>query len=200
MVQTDGAALNMRSGPGTGFDKVATLSNGAVVDIVGIDTGWYKITYNDKTGYVSSDYMITVKDSAGSRGDATAAAATSDLGSQIVAYAKQFLGTPYVYGANGPNSFDCSGFTKYVYSHFGYTLTRTATDQLSNGTSVTKDQLQPGDLVFFKYNTSKPVSHVGIYIGGNQFVHASTPTVGVIVSDMDSAYYGTGFVGARRLA
>ena len=119
MVQTDGAALNMRSGPGTGFDKVATLSNGAVVDIVGIDTGWYKITYNDKTGYVSSDYMITVKDSAGSRGDATAAAATSDLGSQIVAYAKQFLGTPYVYGANGPKSFDCSGFTKYVYSHFG---------------------------------------------------------------------------------
>ena len=194
MVQTDGATLNMRSGPGTGFDKVATLSNGAVVDIVGIDTGWYKITYNDKTGYVSSDYMITVKDSAGSRGDATAAAATSDLGSQIVAYAKQFLGIPYVYGANGPNSFDCSGFTKY-----GYTLNRTATDQLSNGTSVTKDQLQPGDLVFFKYNTSKPVSHVGIYIGNGQFIHASTNSYAVQIDDLTTGHYNRVYVYGRHV-
>ena len=199
MVQTDGAALNMRSGPGTGFDKVATLSNGAVVDIVGIETGWYKVTYNDKTGYVSSDYMITVKDSAGSRGDATAVAATSDLGSQIVAYAKQFLGTPYVYGANGPNSFDCSGFTKYVYSHFGYTLNRTATDQLSNGTSVTKDQLQPGDLVFFKYNTSKPVSHVGIYIGSGQFIHASTNSYAVQIDDLTTGHYTRVYVYGRHV-
>ena len=73
---------------------------------------------------------------------------------------------------------------------------------MSNGTSVSMSELQPGDLVFFLKSGSgaSRASHVGIYIGGNQFVHASTPTVGVIVSDMDSAYYGTGFVGARRLA
>ena len=121
------------------------------------------------------------------------------MGSQIVAYAKQFLGTPYVYGANGPNSFDCSGFTKYVYSHFGYTLNRTATDQLSNGTSVTKDQLQPGDLVFFKYNTSKPVSHVGIYIGSGQFIHASTNSYAVQIDDLTTGHYNRVYVYGRHV-
>ena len=79
-------------------------------------------------------------------------------------------------------------------------MNRTASSQMDNGVPVDRSQLQPGDLVFFnKGNPSKRATHVGIYIGGNQFIHASTPTVGVIVSDMDSAYYGTGFVGARRL-
>ena len=104
----------------------------------------------------------------------------------MVAYAKQFLGTPYVYGGNGPNSFDCSGFTKYVYAHFGVTLNRTATDQLANGASVSKSQLQPGDLVFFKANTTKPVSHVGIYIGGGQMIHCATYGVGVIIGPVQS--------------
>ena len=92
-VSTDGAVLNVRSGPGTGYAKVTTLSNGTVVQITGIDNGWYKITYNGTSGYVSSDYMITVKSSAGSRGDATTTTASSSLGQQIVDYAKQFLGT-----------------------------------------------------------------------------------------------------------
>ena len=106
------------------------------------------------SGYVSSDYMVTCKDSAGSRGDDTVAAAATSLGQQVADYAKQYLGVPYVYGGNGPNSFDCSGFTSYVYRHFGYTINRTASTQLSNGVSVSKSELQPGDLVFFKYNIS----------------------------------------------
>ncbi|BDF71931.1 hypothetical protein CE91St41_29120 [Oscillospiraceae bacterium] len=199
LVQTDGATLNMRSGPGTSYDKVAVLSNGAVVDIVGIDSGWYKVSYKGSTGYVSSEFMITVKDSAGSRGDGTVAAADTSMGQQIVDYAKQFLGTPYSWGGNGPNSFDCSGFTKYVYAHFGYTLNRTATDQLSNGTSVSKGELQVGDLVFFKANTSKPVSHVGIYIGGGQFIHASTNTYTVKIDNLDSGYYSRVYVYGRHV-
>lgn len=199
LVQTDGATLNMRSGPGTGYEKVAVLSNGTVVDIVGIDSGWYKVSYKGSTGYVSSEFMITVKDSAGSRGDGTAAAADSSTGQQIVDYAKQFLGVPYSWGGNGPNSFDCSGFTKYVYAHFGYTLNRTATDQLSNGTSVSKDELQVGDLVFFKANTSKPVSHVGIYVGGGQFIHASTNTYTVRIDDLNSGYYSRVYVYGRHV-
>ena len=199
LVQTDGATLNMRSGPGTSYDKVAELSNGAVVDIVGIDSGWYKVSYKGSTGYVSSEFMVTVKDSAGSRGDGTVAAADTSMGQQIVDYAKQFLGTPYSWGGNGPNSFDCSGFTKYVYAHFGYTLNRTATDQLSNGTSVSKGELQVGDLVFFKANTSKPVSHVGIYIGGGQFIHASTNTYTVKIDNLDSGYYSRVYVYGRHV-
>ena len=143
--------------------------------------------------------MLTAKDSAGSRGDGTVAAPSSSLGQQVVDYAKQYLGTPYVYGGNGPNSFDCSGFTKFVYKHFGYTLNRTATDQLSNGVSVSRSDLQPGDLVFFKYNTSKPVSHVGIYIGEGQFIHASTNTYSVKIDSMNSGHYDRVFVYARRI-
>ena len=200
LVQADGSTLNVRSGAGTDYDKVATLSDGAVVTIVGVDNGWYKITTSGgTTGYVSSDYMVTCKDSAGSRGDGTAVAASSGLGQQVVDYAKQYLGTPYVYGGNGPSSFDCSGYTSYVYRHFGYTLNRTASGQLSNGTSVSKSELQPGDLVFFRYNTSKAASHVGIYIGGGQFIHASTNTYTVKIDTLTSGHYANVYVGARRL-
>ena len=127
LVQSQGSPLNVRSGPGTSYGKVTSLNNGAVVNIVGIDNGWYKISTNGVTGYVSSDYMVTCKDSAGSRGDgatAVATASSSSLGQQVVDYAKQYLGCPYVYGGNGPSSFDCSGYTSYVYRHFGYMLVR----------------------------------------------------------------------------
>lgn len=200
LVETDGSPLNMRSGPGTDYSKVTSLNDGAVVTIVGIDNGWYKVkTSGGSVGYVSSDYMVTCKDSAGSRGDGTAVAASSGLGQQVVDYAKQYLGTPYVYGGNGPNSFDCSGFTSYVYRHFGYTLNRTATGQLSNGVSVSKSELQPGDLVFFKSGGSKPVSHVGIYVGGGQFIHASTNTYEVRYDNLTSGYYNNVYVYARRV-
>ena len=200
LVETDGSPLNVRSGPGTDYDKVTSLNDGAVVTIVGIDNGWYKVkTSGGSVGYVSSDYMVTCKDSAGSRGDSTAVAASSGLGQQVVDYAKQYLGTPYVYGGNGPSSFDCSGYTSYVYRHFGYTLNRTASGQLSNGTSVSKSELQPGDLVFFRYNTSKAASHVGIYIGGGQFIHASTNTYTVKIDTLTSGHYANVYVGARRI-
>lgn len=202
LVQSDGATLNVRSGPATTYEKVTTLNDNAVVNIVGIDNGWYKITTNGVTGYVSSDYMVTCKDSAGSRGDGTVAVATAastSMGQQVVDYAKQYLGCPYVYGASGPSSFDCSGFTSYVYKHFGYTLNRTASTQLSNGTSVAKSELQPGDLVFFKYNTSKAASHVGIYVGGGQFIHASTNTYTVKFDDLTRGHYANVYVGARRI-
>lgn len=170
-VDTDGATLNLRAGAGTGFDRVAVLNNGAVVQLLGMDNGWFKVSYNGTVGYASSEYMVSCLNAAGDRGDALAT--DSALGAQIVAYAKQFLGRPYVWGGNGPNSFDCSGFTKYVYSHFGYNINRTASAQLKNGVSVSRSELQAGDLVFF-YNgkVSTPVSHVGIYIGNGDFIHA----------------------------
>ena len=203
LVQADGSTLNVRSGPGTSYDKVATLSDNAVVTIVGIDNGWYKIkTSSGTVGYVSSEYMVTCKDSAGSRGDGTtavAATSNSSMGQQVVAYAKQFMGVPYVYGGNGPNSFDCSGFTSYIYRHFGYTLNRTASTQLSNGTAVSKSELQPGDLVFFRYNTSYPASHVGIYIGNGQFIHASTNKYQVQIDQLNTGHYANVYIAARRI-
>lgn len=125
----------------------------------------------------------------------------SGTGQDIANYALRFVGYPYSYGGSSPSGFDCSGLTSYVYKQFGYNISRTASGQLDNGYSVSSAELQPGDLVMFKKgSSSKRASHVGIYIGGGQFVHASTPKNGVIVSDLGSSYYSSGFVGARRLA
>ena len=182
--------LNIRSGPGTECGTVGSLSTGAIVEIeelVGGYGGWYKI----EQGYVSSDYVAQV--------DASVAA-SSGKGSQIAQYALQYVGCPYVYGGSSPSGFDCSGFTTYVMKHFGYSINRTASSQMDNGTSVSKSQLQPGDLVFFNSgNSSKRATHVGIYTGNGQFVHASTSTTGVIISDLNSSYYSSTYVGARRL-
>ena len=179
--------LNVRSGPSTDEDKVGKLATGRVVEVISQLDGWYEI----ESGYISAEYTVVVD---------AAAAAQSGKGQEIADYALQFVGCRYVYGGSSPKGFDCSGFTSYVYRQFGYSLNRTASSQLDNGTPVAKEELQPGDLVIFKKGgSSKPASHVGLYIGNNQFVHASTSRVGVIVSGMDEAYYTTGFVGGRRL-
>lgn len=190
-VDADGSTLNMRAGASTSFDSLCSIPSGTVLELEGVYEGWYKVTYAGNTGYVSSDYITITTE--------PTTAASSALGEQVVALAKQYLGTPYVLGGNGPSSFDCSGFTKYIYAQFGYTLNRTATDQLQNGVSFSRSELQPGDLVFFKYNTSKPVSHVGIYIGGGEFIHASTNRYMVQIDQMNSGHYANVFVYARRI-
>lgn len=190
-VDADGSTLNMRAGASTSFDSLCSIPSGTVLELEGIYEGWYKVTYAGNTGYVSSDYITITTEPATST--------SSALGDQIVALAKQYLGTPYVLGGNGPSSFDCSGFTKYIYAQFGYSLNRTATDQLQNGVSVSRDELQPGDLVFFKYNTSKPVSHVGIYIGNGEFIHASTNRYMVQIDQMNTGHYANVYVYARRI-
>ena len=190
-VDADGSTLNMRAGASTSFDSLCSIPSGTVLELEGVYEGWYKVTYAGNTGYVSSDYITITTE--------PTTAASSALGEQVVALAKQYLGTPYVLGGNGPSSFDCSGFTKYIYAQFGYTLNRTATDQLQNGVSISRDELQPGDLVFFRYRTSKPVSHVGIYIGGGEFIHASTNRYMVQIDQMNSGHYANVFVYARRI-
>ncbi len=193
------STLNVRSGPSTDYDKLGFLSDDAVVRLTGMQDGWYHISYgNGESGYVSSEYVKTCLDSDGSRGD-EAGADNSSLQAQIVAYAKQFVGVPYVYGGNGPKTFDCSGFTKYVYAHFGYNINRTASYQLDNGVSVSKDQLQPGDLVFFRRPNEDPkfrASHVGIYLGNDQFINASSNTMSVIIETLSKK---KNYIGARRI-
>ena len=176
-VNSDVSSLNIRSGAGTGCSVLSSVSGGTVLELTGVQDGWYKVVHGGTSGYVSSDYITL----------------TSETPAATVA------GTPYVYGGSSTSGFDCSGFTKYVYGQFGYTLNRTATDQLSNGVSVRKDELQPGDLVFFKYRTSKPVSHVGIYIGSGQFVHASTNSYAVQIDDLSSGHYANVYVYGRRV-
>ncbi len=186
-VQVTTSVLNVRSGPGTDYDKVGTVRSGQILQATA-ENGWYKMD----NGYVSAEYVKEVDASAASQ---------AGKGQEIANYALQFVGYPYVYGGSSPKGFDCSGLTSYVYSQFGYSINRTASNQLNNGYAVEKSNLQPGDLVFFRQNGStKPASHVGVYIGNNQYVHASTPGVGVIISDLNDPYISSGYVGARRIA
>ena len=106
--------------------------------------------------------------------------------SSVVAYAKQFLGNPYVYGGSSlTNGTDCSGFTMSIYAHFGYSLNRVSAEQSKNGRAVSLSSLQPGDLLFYNYSGSR-ISHVAMYIGGGQIIHASTESTGIIISGMGS--------------
>lgn len=199
-----GNDVNVRSAASTSASRLGSLNKGDVVAVTGIDNGWYKISFNGKTGYVRSDYMTITKEALSSRGtEAAAASAASSKGSEIVAYAKQYLGVKYVYAGASSKGFDCSGYTMYVMKHFGYNLPYTATGQMGYGTSVAKSALQPGDLVFFcdpSRSGGKAASHVGIYIGSNQFIHASSGGGKVQIDSLSKAYYAKYYVGARRLA
>ena len=123
---------------------------------------------------------------------------TSGKGATVVETAKNYIGCSYVYGASGPSSFDCSGFTSYVFRLHGVSLNRTAAGQYSNGVAVSRDQLQPGDLVMFGKSASS-INHVGIYIGGGQIVHAANKSRGVTIDTINSGYYNNNYVGARRV-
>lgn len=178
--------LNIRTGPSTDYDKAGKLYTGRVVEVLELVNGWYKL----ESGYISADYVV--------KADASEAQ-SSGRAQELVNYALQFVGTPYVYGGSSPRGFDCSGFTSYVYKQFGIQINRTASAQLNNGYAVSRSDLQPGDLVMFKSGGSKPASHVGLYIGNGQFVHSSAPGVGVVVDSLNSSFYSRTYVGARRV-
>lgn len=137
--------------------------------------------------------------SSGSTGS-TADTTISATGSDIVAEAQKYLGTPYVYGGASPSGFDCSGFVYYVLKQLGFSPYRTPADQYSQGTYVEKDSLQPGDIVFFAGTYASGISHVGIYVGGGQFIHSPNSRSTVSYSDLTSGYWSQHYYGARRMA
>ncbi|MCM8710360.1 C40 family peptidase [Clostridium sp. SYSU_GA19001] len=148
----------------------------------------------------ASKTVVTAKKTAVNRGGSglnQAVSNVSERSSSVVSYAYKFLGKPYIWGASGPNAFDCSGFTSYVYRAFGVNLPHNAASQYAVGKVVAKGDLNSGDLVFF--NTYGGISHVGIYIGGGRFIHASSSKTGVIVSSLSEGYYSSRLVGAKRI-
>jgi cell wall-associated NlpC family hydrolase len=117
---------------------------------------------------------------------------------RVIQTGKSYLGVPYVWGGTTPAGFDCSGFTQYVMAKNGITIPRTAALQYEKGTPVDKSSLVPGDMVFF--TTYQPgASHVGIYIGGDQFMHASSGAGKIIISQLSNTYYAQHYIGARRV-
>lgn len=186
-----GDGVCVRSAPSTEGATLATVDADAIVTVNGFVDGWYDVTCKYGTeGYIRSDFVtLTNSSSSGSNSD-------------IVALAKQHLGTRYSYGGASPSGFDCSGFTMYVYNQMGYSLPHSATSQWQSGLGTrvySISELQPGDLVFFNdpsRNAGKACSHAGIYIGNGQHIHSSSSSSGgVIISDLTSGYYNTYFVG-----
>lgn len=203
MYVTASAGLNLRKGPSTKYSVIKKLSKGTKVTLVSSSNGWSKVKVGGTTGYVSSSYLSSKKQStASSSTSSTSSSSTSTSSSKVINYAKKLLGKPYVWGAQGPNGFDCSGFTYYVFKNSaGKTLPRTSSAQSRYGTSVSKKNLKAGDLVFF--DTSGPnngaVTHCGIYIGNNKFIHAASGQGKVVINDLTSSYYVKAYVNARRV-
>jgi cell wall-associated NlpC family hydrolase len=213
----------MRSAPSTSASLLGSCDSGTAVKIIGINNGWYKVVYKEVTGYIRSDFVTIISDGTtntaaqtqtsptatkslpqGSSSQSSSAQQSPEelsLRQQLVNFALQFVGGSYVYGGESPSSgFDCSGLVYYVFKHFDYDVNRTASSQYSHdGNSISKSDLLPGDLVFFSSNGEYSVTHVGIYIGNDQFVHASSPKVGIVVSELNSSYYTTGWYGAKRI-
>lgn len=207
--------VNLREKADKTSGIVSQLEINTEVNVISKENGWCYVEVNNKNGYVSESLLSTSKQVVTSRSSmnerttnttntSTSTSTTnktketttsnSSKGSEVVAYAKTLLGCKYVYGGTTTKGFDCSGFTQYVYKHFGVNLNRTAAAQYSNGTSVSN--LQAGDLVMFG---KSGINHVGIYIGGNTFIHAANPSKGVTTDTLSSGYYKTNYVGARRI-
>lgn len=210
-------SVNLRKEANTNSEVVTKLSLNTAVDVYAEENGWSKVKVNGKEGYISSS-LLSEKKKETSRSletprtktsenssentktsqekETTTTVPVSGKGATVVETAKKYIGCSYVYGASGPSSFDCSGFTSYVFKQHGISLNRTAAGQYSNGVAVSRDQLQPGDLVMFG---KSGINHVGIYIGGGQIVHAANKSRGVTTDTINSGYYNNNYVGARRV-
>lgn len=146
----------------------------------------------------SSNSSNSSSSSSSSNTNSSSSSSSSSLGQAVVDYAMQFLGNPYVYGGNSlTNGVDCSGFTSQIMKHFGISLNRSSSAQYANnGYYVSSDNLQKGDLLFYGYSGS--VSHVAIYIGGGQVIHANDERTGICISNAFPSS-GKKYIGAKRV-
>lgn len=212
-------SVNLRKEANTNCEVIQSLKQNTEVTVVSENNNWCKVEVNGKEGYISASLLSDKKQETSrsteqsrkveDKGTDTQTKQSNNIetnntsnnqsmttanNSDVISYAKQYLGCKYVYGGTTPKGFDCSGFTQYVYKNFGISLNRTAAAQYSNGKAVTN--LQSGDLVMFG---KSGINHVGIYIGGGTFIHAANPSRGVTTDTLLSGYYKTNYVGARRV-
>lgn len=198
-VVTAGSGLKLRKEASTAAEVLTVLPSGTIVDVERAGQDWVSVvTDAGQKGYVSADYL-TVK--TGEKPENTASSTASAKGAAVVAYGKQFIGTPYVWGGTNLNTgVDCSGFVYAVYKNFGITLNRSSASMASNGVEVSKANLQAGDLVFFNTGGGSSISHVGIYCGDGTYVHSTDGKGnGVTVTSLNSGYSANTYVTARRI-
>ncbi|RDY24053.1 peptidoglycan endopeptidase [Romboutsia maritimum] len=212
--------LNIRSGAGTNYSVISKVDYKEVVDLVAKSNGWYKIKLaNGITGWGSSQYIVPTTEQVNNNTNNTNNNTNNTINNNtnndinqdktessdrtgLINLANSLLGTPYSWGAEGLDSFDCSGFTKYVYSKAeGKSIPRVSRDQANYGVEVSKGNFEAGDLVYFDTGGNGVPSHVGIYLGDNKFIHCSgTPTnpEQVKITSLSSSYWSGVLLGARR--
>ena len=211
------AALNLRYEARYSAGVAAVAPAGTVVEVTGGPSdGFYRVNWDGLSGWMHGDYLVGTSEPVSERGGSgnepvptptpskpttpsNPAPPASGSGSSLVNYAMQYLGYPYVWAGEGPYGFDCSGFTMYVVQNvMGKNITHDMAIQISMGTPVSRGSLQPGDLIFFQNTFQFGLSHVGIYIGNGQFIHAENEQTGVRISDLNSDYYSSRWYGAVR--
>lgn len=210
-------ALNVRPVPSTDSVSMGLLPTDSEVIILGTENNWYKIVYGDSTAYVSADYVIVTATGVEYTVPAPAPAPAQPVaivtdpnvpsyvgstvpGEVLVETAKQFIGTPYVYGGMSPAGFDCSGFVKYCYSLMGVELNRVAADQALNGVEVPADQMLPGDILCFSSSVGgEYIGHSGIYVGGGYFIHSPRTGYTVEIVPLATTSYGMRIKNVRRI-
>ena len=205
------AVTKVRTIPASDAIIIGCLEEGATLTVLGDAGAYYQIDCFDMIGYIRKEqvaldeigtYRVRCNPDCSETTYLANHTATQALclTSQLRNTAMTYIGVPYVGGGTGPRGFDCSGFTQYVFASADYSLLRTVAQQLQSGIIIPKEELQCGDLVFFKYTTSTGslYSHVGIYIGNNQVLHASSSR-GVTINDLSEPYYVDHYLCARRV-
>lgn len=210
--------VNLRSGPGTSYRSVAHANTGDKAYIIGFNQQWFKVICKEQICYIRSDYLELTQipyENSNSKNEpifyrngkstgitpsaeALKNGVTTVTGSKIVQEAKKHLGVPYVWGGSTPSGFDCSGFVQYVLKQCGISVPRTTELQAQVGSYINKTELRPGDLVFLQNTYRTGISHVGIYIGSDQMIHASS-SKGVTISNLTASYYIKHYHSARKL-
>jgi cell wall-associated NlpC family hydrolase len=204
------SSLNLRYDASYSAGVAAVAPAGTVVGITGgMVNGFYKVNWDGLNGYMFGTYLtwtdaaLSVRGGSGSPGGGDGGAGNgtpSTTGSAMANFAMQYLGYPYRWATAGPSSFDCSGFTYWVTKNVtGRDIGRGLFTQVASGTPVSYSNLRPGDLVFFQNTYTWGLSHSGIYIGNNQFIHAENENTGVKISDITSQYYASRWYGAVRM-
>ena len=198
-VITSDNGLNMRKDKSVNSTAVRSIPANEVVDVIDDKdaSDWTKVYFENEVGYVNSNYIKVL--SQDTKNDSNK---KSSKAAQIINYAKQFIGTPYQWSGRDLNKgVDCSGFVYCVMKNFGINLNNSSKTQVQNGIAVdNRNNLLPGDLVFFSNYGGSDIQHVGIYIGNGQFIHsASTNNKGVMISSLNENYYATNYITGRRV-
>lgn len=193
--------LNLRKEASTSSSIITKLSNGQVVDLLEKNNGWYKVKLsNEQVGWASSGYINLYKIESNKPVEPDNGLKPQlNKVQEIVKKAHEQLGKPYVWGAEGPSSFDCSGLVHYVYGQHGIKTPRVSRDQYKVGKSISQSNLQPGDLIFSSTDGSGKVTHVGIYVGEGKMIHAPNSKGVVKKVDINSSYWQKSYIGAKRI-